>query len=143
MVIHWELYLKAVKDRAESGHTSSYRCLLCDVTLKNPHFAEIHMRRVHGEGGREVMCTYCGKGFATLYSAHKHEKQYHAGNQQGGGNSIGLFCPKNGTNIDPKCHFKKISPKIDQKRPKLYTSQRHSMILTLDLSRNYCYLSLN
>ena len=51
------------------------------------------MRRVHGEGGREVMCTYCGKGFATLYSAHKHEKQYHGGNQQGSRPKADYQCP--------------------------------------------------
>ena len=32
----------------------TYKCLLCGEMLRSIHFAEIHMRSVHGEGGREV-----------------------------------------------------------------------------------------
>ena len=32
------------------------------------------MRTVHGEGEEKVICTVCGKGFATLYIAQTHEE---------------------------------------------------------------------
>ena len=36
------------------------------------------MRMVHGEGGKEVLCTVCGKGFPTVSSARIHEQRHGA-----------------------------------------------------------------
>ena len=36
------------------------------------------MRHVHGEGGKEVLCTICGKGFPTVASARIHEQRHAA-----------------------------------------------------------------
>lgn len=35
------------------------------------------MRSIHGEGGKEVLCSFCGKGFATLRLARQHEMLSH------------------------------------------------------------------
>ena len=46
--------------------------------FKTGHSAEVHMRRVHGEGERKVLCTFCGKGFSSLSAARSHESNFHA-----------------------------------------------------------------
>ena len=35
----------------------------------------VFMYKVHGEGGKEVICVFCGKGFKTQLAARMHENQ--------------------------------------------------------------------
>ena len=57
--------------------------LLTYVNCFSP-VAEIHMRQIHEEGEKEVLCTYCGEGFHTTNRARQHEVKYHIE-----GNAIG------------------------------------------------------
>ena len=63
--------------KTDSGKPRTFKCGLCNEELANPHRAEVHMRSVHGEGGKEVLCTFCGKGFATFRLTRQHELLVH------------------------------------------------------------------
>jgi hypothetical protein len=79
------------------GEKRHFECILCNEVCRSRYIAETHMRvskicfltsnevnkrvlvlqSVHGEGGSEVMCSFCGKGFSTLRRAKQHELLVH------------------------------------------------------------------
>ena len=63
--------------KAKSGVKASYQCMLCDKKFKSEDPAEFHMRNEHGEGEKEVLCSYCGESFATTFRARRHERIHH------------------------------------------------------------------
>ena len=55
----------------------SLQCKLCKEKFKSAEPAEFHMRIVHGEGEKRVLCSHCGKGFETILRARRHEISQH------------------------------------------------------------------
>ena len=48
-----------------ADNNATIQCKLCNENFKSNYFLEIHMRQIHNEGQARVMCTFCGKDFAT------------------------------------------------------------------------------
>ena len=105
--------LRALPKKDTGANSRKFECLLCSEVLATRYRAEKHMRSVHGEGGSEVMCSFCGKGFSTLRRAKQHELLVHDS-------------AKTAQDRDYRCHECNISF-IDKGKLKRHMLGKHSV----------------